>query len=106
MAQFCAYQNLNPATRAEFPYLLDVQSDLFEQLRTTLVVPLCPSESVARMKFSVMNPAIEIQGDLYTARIQEMAGIDRAHLGPEICRLAHYGSQIVDALDFLIMAYR
>ena len=28
MAQFVAYQNPNPASREQFPYLLDIQSNL------------------------------------------------------------------------------
>jgi hypothetical protein len=34
MPQFAVYRNRNEATRAQFPLLLDVQSDLLEPLYT------------------------------------------------------------------------
>ncbi|MCH4565418.1 CcdB family protein [Halomonas sp. EGI 63088] len=33
MAQFCVYENKNPASRRQYPYLLDIQSDLLRTLR-------------------------------------------------------------------------
>ena len=41
MAQFKAYENPNKATRKTYPYLLDIQSNLLDDLRTTVVIPLC-----------------------------------------------------------------
>lgn len=101
MAQFHAYQNSNPASRHRFPYLLDIQSDLFDELRTTVVVPLSPAQEVARFTISKLNPALEIEGDTYTAMIQDMAGIDRNQLGPEVYDLRRYSSEIIAAFDFL-----
>ena len=43
MAQFSAYANSNPATRESYPYLLDIQSNLLRDLRTTIVIPLSPA---------------------------------------------------------------
>jgi len=45
MPQFSLYRNRNPASRARFPLLLDIQSDLLEPLATRVVVPLAPAES-------------------------------------------------------------
>jgi len=42
-AQFIAYENANPATKKTYPYLLDIQSNLLDELRTTVVIPLCPA---------------------------------------------------------------
>lgn len=35
MAQFVAYENPNKATKNAYPYLLDIQSNLLDDLRTT-----------------------------------------------------------------------
>ena len=40
MTQFTVYRNKNPRSRATFPYLLDVQSDLLDGLQTRVVIPL------------------------------------------------------------------
>ncbi|SFR56520.1 CcdB protein [Pseudidiomarina maritima] len=52
MGQFCAYHNPNPLTRHEYPYLLDVQNNLLNELKTTVVIPLMfLSESRSMMAF-------------------------------------------------------
>ncbi|MFQ5633472.1 MAG: CcdB family protein, partial [bacterium] len=46
MSQFTAYQNKNPKTKKTFPYLVDIQSDLLDELRTTVVIPLCDASQM------------------------------------------------------------
>ncbi len=40
MPQFAVYRNRNAATRARYPLLLDVQSDLLAGMGTRVVIPL------------------------------------------------------------------
>jgi len=40
MAQFDVYTNLNPVTKRTIPYLLDIQTDLLNNLTTRVVIPL------------------------------------------------------------------
>lgn len=46
MPQFAVHRNPNRATKAAVPFLLDVQSDLLEELDTRVVVPLYKSASL------------------------------------------------------------
>ena len=39
MAQFDVYLNANPETSSEIPFLLDVQTDLLDNLATRVVAP-------------------------------------------------------------------
>ncbi|MEX1196392.1 MAG: CcdB family protein [Pseudohongiellaceae bacterium] len=102
MAQFAAYQNPNPASREQFPWLLDIQSNLLDDLRTTIVIPLSPSGSVSRITISRLNPVLDIGGDSFTAMVQDMAGVDRSQLGRELCDLSHYRVEIIAAVDFVL----
>ena len=102
MAQFTAYQNPNPATRGQYPCLLDVQANLLDELRTVLIVPLCPSETVSRFTIARLNPVLEIHGSFFTAMTQDMAAMHRNQLGPAVCDLADYRSEIIAAVDFLL----
>ena len=102
MAQFYAYKNPNPATRAQYPYLLDIQSDLLSELRTTVVIPLTPSKLAAPMSLTRLNPNIVIDGKSFTVMTQEIAGIDRKQLGAQAYNLASYRSEIISALDFVL----
>jgi toxin CcdB len=102
MAQFYAYKNPNPATRAQYPYLLDIQSDLLSELRTTVVIPLTPSKLAAPMSLTRLNPNIVIDGKSFTVMTQEIAGIDRNQLGAQAYNLSSYRSEIISALDFVL----
>jgi toxin CcdB len=102
MAQFIAYQNPNPASSEQYPCLLDIQSNLLDELRTTIVVPLCPSGSVADITISKLNPVLEINGERFTAMVQDLAGVDRRQLGRELCDLTRYKPEIIAAVDFAI----
>ena len=43
MPQFAVHRNRNAATKARFPLLLDVQTNLLEDLGTRVVIPLAPA---------------------------------------------------------------
>lgn len=102
MGQFCAYKNPNPATRAQYPFLLDIQSDLLSELRTTVIIPIAPSKLAAPMSLARLNPSIVIDGKKFTVMTQEIAGVDRNKLGDQTCDLSSYRSEIVAALDFVL----
>ncbi len=102
MAQFKAYENPNKATRKIYPYLLDIQSNLLSELRTTVVIPLCPTSVVGKAAITKLCPILKIDGKNYVAMAQQMAGIDRKVLGREACDLSQYRTEIIAALDFII----
>lgn len=102
MGQFYAYKNPNPDTRAQYPYLLDIQSDLLSELRTTVVIPVTPSKLAATMRLTRLNPTIIIGGKNFTVMTQEIAGVDRNQLGAQACDLSSHRSEIIAALDFVL----
>lgn len=102
MAQFKAYENPNKATRKTYPYLLDIQSNVLDDLRTTVVVPLCATSLAGAAAITKLCPIFEIDGKSYIALTQQIAGIDRKSLGNEVCDLSQYRSEIIAALDFII----
>lgn len=102
MGQFCAYKNPNPATRAQYPFLLDIQSNLLSELRTTVVIPMTPSKLAAPMSLTRLNPSIVIDGKTFTVMTQQIAGVDRNKLGDQAYDLSSYRSEIIAALDFVL----
>jgi toxin CcdB len=102
MGQFCAYKNPNPVTRAQYPLLLDIQSDLLSELRTTVVIPMTPSKLAAPMSLTRLNPNIVIDGKTFTVMTQELAGVDRNQLGAKAYDLSPYRSEIIAAVDFVL----
>lgn len=102
MGQFCAYKNPNPLTRAQYPYLLDIQSDLLSGLRTTVVIPLTSSKTAAPISLSRLNPAFTLDGESFTAMTQDIAGMDRKQLGAQAYDLTSHRSEIIAAVDFIL----
>ncbi len=102
MVQFVVYENTNPAKKKTYPYLLDIQSNLLCELRTTVVIPLCPTAITGNATISKLCPTLEIDNINYVVMTQQMAGVDRKVLGKEISDLSNYRYEIIAALDFMI----
>ena len=60
MSQFDVYRNDNPNSQAQYPYLLDVQSDLLSQLQTTVVIPLMAIADGKVIALTRLNPVMSI----------------------------------------------
>lgn len=101
MARFDVYRNANKATAEDFPYLLDVQADLFVDLRSRVVVPLIPQAAVAR-PMSRLNPAFTVQGKKVLMATTDVAGVPTAALGDKVTSLAGESAAIIGAIDFLL----
>ncbi|MEE2000772.1 CcdB family protein [Alkalimonas sp. MEB108] len=102
MAQFFAYKNANPKTRQQYPYLLDIQSDLLSELKTTVVIPLSPAEIAAPMSLTRLNPSCTLDGKVFIVRTQDIAGIDRSQLRGQAYDLTAYRSEVMAAVDFIL----
>lgn len=61
MVQFTVHRNSNPATSADYPLLLDVQSDLLADLGTRVVVPLCPACAMQGRLLKTLTPVFEVR---------------------------------------------
>lgn len=102
MAQFNAYENPSKASKRAYPYLLDIQSNLLEDLSTTIVIPLCSMHFAGKAVITKLCPILEVKGELFIAFTQQVAGTHKNALGKEVCDLSHYRTEIITALDFSI----
>lgn len=102
MAQFTVYRNRNPGTKAEYPLLLDVQTDLLDELTTRVVVPLTRAAGLMRRPIRNLMPVVTVDGEEYVALTQDLAGTDKSSLGPRVASVIEQRDAIVAALDFLV----
>ena len=105
MAQFSVYRNKNPRTKATFPLLVDVQSDLLEPLNTRVVIPLTKSPSLIKRPVSHLTPKISFEGDEYVLLTPQLAGISRTELGALAGSLTGDRQAIVAAVDFWLTGF-
>jgi toxin CcdB len=103
--QFTVYRNKSPRTKSTFPFLVDVQSDLLEQLQTRVVIPLTRTAGLARKPLSHLTPALKFDGESYILMTPQLAGVARSDLGAPAGSLAAERHAIVAAMDFLLTGY-
>ena len=102
MAQFTVYKNKNPGTKAAYPYLLDVQSELLAELQTRVVVPLARLTASRKKPIRDLTPVLDIEGSSYLLLVPQLAGIPKNELGAPVISVVTHRDEIIAALDFLI----
>jgi toxin CcdB len=102
MPQFSVYRNVNPDTKSDYPFLLDVQSDLIQELATRVVIPLSPAAAMKGKSMRSLTPLLEIEGKRYVVMTPLLAGIGKKQMGPVVTDLSSRRDEIIAALDLLI----
>jgi toxin CcdB len=105
MAQFTVYRNKNPRTKAAFPLLVEIQSDLFEDLQTRVVIPLTRVAALTKKPLARLTPVLPFAGEHYVLMTPQLAGIGRTELGPAMGNLANQRQAIIAAMDFLLTGF-
>lgn len=105
MAQFTVYRNKNPRSRAAAPFLLNIQSDLLEEMHSRVVIPLTKAAALARKPVAHLMPLVEFEGETYVLMTPHLAAISRDDLGPPAGSLAERRDTIVAAMDFLLSGF-
>ena len=102
MAQFSVHRNKNPRTKADIPYLLDVQSDLLDHLDTRVVIPLAKAKSFGGPPSEALKPIFDVGGERCILLTPMLAGISKKELGAKAASLTDKRFEIIAALDVLI----
>ncbi len=102
MPQFAVHRNPNPDTKTATPFLLDVQSNLIEDLGSRVVIPLCPVSAMKGKLIKTLTPVFEIEEKQYAMLTPQLAGISKKQLGAKIADLSLHRDKIIAALDLLI----
>ena len=90
MSQFTVYRNRNPKSKAEIPYLSDVQGDLLSELGTRVVIPLFQQESLGIKPLIRLTPELQIDGKKCILMTPQLAGIPIKDLGEPVGDLAQH----------------
>ena len=105
MTQFTVYRNKNPRSRTTFPFLVNVQSDLLDELQTRVVIPLTRAAALTRKPVGHLMPTVQFEGEAYILMTPQLAGVARSELGPPPGNLAGRRDTIVAAMDFLLSGF-
>ncbi len=99
MARFDVHANPDGAG-----FLLVVQSQLLDHLKTRVVVPLLP-RAKAPLAARVLNPTFSIGGKEMVMATQFMAAVPSAILKQPLTTMVHQRAEIVAAIDFLMQGF-
>ncbi|OBQ78922.1 MULTISPECIES: CcdB family protein [unclassified Mesorhizobium] len=100
MARYDAFA----ASGIEGGYLLEVQSDLLDNFKTRVVVPLLPLAS-APPPMRKLHPVFEINGRKLVMATHLIATVAATELGENRFNLAKHHDEIVAALDMLFQGF-
>jgi toxin CcdB len=101
MAQFDVHRNPG-RHRDRIPFVVIVQSSLYDDYRRRVVVPLVSKSSLGKITNSRFNPAFRIKGMSVVLHPLEIVSVARENLGDKVESLAEEGDQIIAALDELL----
>lgn len=102
MAQFDVHRN-DGRHRDTIPYVVVVQSALYDDFRRRVVVPLVKATAVGKVSNPRFNPTFKIEKTLVVLNPLEMVSVAVDDLGKVVTSLATDGDRIVGALDDLLM---
>lgn len=104
MAQFDVHRNRG-SLRGAIPFVVVVQSSLFDGYRRRVVVPLVLRAQLPRkgsMAGSRLNPVFRIEGVDVVLHPLDTVSVAMDQLGQQVASLADDGQRIADAMDELL----
>lgn len=104
MAQFDVHRNIGKQ-REVIPYVVIVQSSLFDSYRRRVVIPLVRSsnlDNAAAVVGSALNPVFVVEGVEVVLHPLEVVSVAIDQLGEKVTTLAQEGDRITGAMDELL----
>jgi toxin CcdB len=101
MAQFDVHRNRGQ-NRESIPYVVIVQSAIFDDYKRRVVVPLVKKSDLDKVSHPRFNPTFVIERTPVVLHPLEIVSVAKDALGKFVKSLADEGHQIIDALDELI----
>ncbi len=101
MAQFDVHRNPG-RHRERIPFVVVVQSSLYDDYRRRVVVPLVSKSSLGKVASSRFNPTFRIKGMAVVLHPLEIVSVAKENLGEKVGSLAEEGDEVIAALDELL----
>lgn len=101
MAQFDVHRNLG-RHRDSIPFVVVVQSSLFDGYRRRVVIPLARKGELGKLPNERLNPSFKIKKVIVVLHPLEIVSIANEQLGECVGSLATRGDAIIGALDELL----
>jgi toxin CcdB len=101
MGQFSVYKNDDEATRKTYPYFLNIQNDLLDELNSRVVIPFSTPGSIKHRDAKKLCPIIKIDDKEFVLLTHQITTIPRSFLKTQITEVTTFRAEIISALDML-----
>jgi toxin CcdB len=105
MAQFDVHRNAGK-NHVAIPFVVLVQSALFDSYKRRVVVPLVRKSSLGKISSVRFNPTFKVDNIAVVLHPLEIVSVPVEGLGAFVGSLASEGNRIIDALDELLTRAR
>jgi toxin CcdB len=102
VAQYDVYPNPHPGSRASVPFVIDVQSNLIDQLPTRLVMPLSRVGAMLSNLPSTLCPMFDIEGESLLLMAHQAGPLPARLLRKPIASMGHRAADVCAALDAVL----
>ncbi|MGV8002453.1 CcdB family protein [Photorhabdus temperata subsp. temperata] len=103
IAQYAVYRNKSPKSREQYPFIIDIQSDLLDDYDSRVIMPIALlSDKNSRVK--TLTPVIKIKGDQYVIITKSVTTVAKSKLKAAdiVCVMPGIHSDIMAALDTIV----
>jgi toxin CcdB len=104
VAQFHIYENANANTNEQYPFLLEVQSDIFEDSNRAVYVPLVLAKSLKKPD-KTFNPKFSVSGHDVRLFPLDIASAPRTAVGATVASIKNESDRVVAALNLLFARF-
>jgi toxin CcdB len=102
MPQFDVHRNKG-GNRDSIPYVMVVQSTLFDNYKRRVVVPLVKASAVGKIANPRFNPTFKIGNTTVVLHPLETVSVATENLGKPVGSLAQEADRIIGAMDELLL---
>jgi len=100
MPQFDIYANPNKKSRSAYPFIIDIQSNLIDDLATRIVAPLALYTKFKDEELKKLTLRVSYQEQELVILIPQITSMPANLLKEPIGTLVHLRDEIIAALDF------
>ena len=102
MSQFTLYKNENKNTKKTYPYFVNVQSDLLDELNSRIVIPLSPLKALNNTNAKKLCPIIDIDEGSFVLLTHQLTSVPKSILKKDEVSIEKYRHEILSAIDLLL----
>lgn len=101
MAQFSVYKNEDKATKKTYPYFLNVQNDLLDELNSRVVIPFSTPNFLKHRDAKKLCPIIKIDDKDFVLLTHQITTVPNSILNNKVVDVSSFRSEIIAAIDLL-----